>query len=225
MKNFYQKYKHGIPAIAYLLFYLGWFFYIENKPEPKRQLIHVSLDDHIPFIEIFVIPYFLWFLYIAVTLIYFFLHDKNDFYRCCIYLFSGMTIFLIVSTLWPNGHNLRPATMARDNLFTDIVRFLYTIDTPTNLWPSIHVYNSIGCYLAVHYSKDFKNHKGIKAGALILTLSIIASTVFIKQHSVFDVITGILMGIIFELIVYRYDLIIQWKNSFSTRHNKSKLQM
>ena len=97
-----------------------------------------------------------------------------------------MTIFLIVSTLWPNGQHLRPAVMPRDNIFTRMVAALYRTDTPTNLWPSIHVYNSLGAHFAIIRSKCFEKKKGIRIGSLILASSIIMATMFIKQHSVFD---------------------------------------
>ena len=65
-------------------------------------------------------------------IIYFFFHNKQDYYRCCTFLFTGMTIFLIVSTLWPNGHHLRPYVMPRDNIFTQMITRLYKTDTSTN---------------------------------------------------------------------------------------------
>lgn len=54
-----------------------------------------------------------------------------------------MTIFLIVSYAYPNAQHLRPVEFPRDNIFTDVVRWLYKTDTPTNILPSIHVFNSL----------------------------------------------------------------------------------
>ena len=42
-----------------------------------------------------------------------------------------------------------PGPGARDNIFTAMVAHLWQTDTPTNLWPSIHVYNSIGAHVAL----------------------------------------------------------------------------
>ena len=119
-----------------------------------------------------------------------------------------MTIFLLISTLFPNGHDLRLTEMPRDNIFTSMVSMLWKTDTATNLWPSIHVYNSLGAHFAISRSSYFENKKGIRIGSLILCVSIILSTMLIKQHSVFDVITAFIMAFIMYLIVYYYDVLV-----------------
>ena len=147
MKKYYERYKHAIPLIVYAIIYLAWFSYLEKTVTHPSRLIHVWLDDLIPFCEIFVIPYFLWFAYVSAVVLYCFFKNKQEYINTCIFLFTGMTIFLIISTLWPNGHHLRPYVMPRENIFTEMIGHLYKVDTPTNLWPSIHVYNSIGAHV------------------------------------------------------------------------------
>ncbi len=218
MKLFY-KYKHALPLIIYLPIYLLWFYYLERNVT-RYKVIHVALDDYIPFCELFVIPYLLWFVYIAFVVCFFLFKDKDDYYKCCTFLFTGMTIFLIVSTLWPNGHHLRPFVMPRDNVFTRMVAALYQTDTATNLWPSIHVYNSLGCHFAMIKSNYFENRKGIRFASLLLCVSIIMSTMLIKQHSVFDVTTAFLMATVMYLIVYRSDVLLNMKNSFENRKRR-----
>ena len=61
LRAFYEKYKHGIPLILYTFLYLTWFFYLEKTVTKGYQVIYMKLDDYIPFCELFVIPYFLWF--------------------------------------------------------------------------------------------------------------------------------------------------------------------
>ena len=97
------------------------------------------------FCEIFIIPYFLWFFYIAAAVLYFafFNNSRAEYIRLLLNLGIGMTAFLLVSYIYPNGLTLRPVEFPRDNIFTDMVRLLYRIDTPTNVLPSIHVYNSV----------------------------------------------------------------------------------
>lgn len=122
MKKFYDRYKHAIPLIIYGIIYLTWFTYLEKHVTRPANLIHMSLDDVIPFCEFFVVPYFLWFFYVSAVVVYFFFKDKQDYFRSCVFLFTGMTIFLIISTLWPNGHHLRPAVMPRDNILPGWLR-------------------------------------------------------------------------------------------------------
>lgn len=208
----YQKLKEGIGSLinryhhlwilSYFIVYLVWFDYLEKTVTTHFHVIHVGIDDYIPFCEYFIIPYLLWFAYVAWGVIYFAIHDRNDFYKLCKFLFTGMTVFLIVSTVYPNGHYLRPHSFARDNLFTDLCRQLYTIDTATNLFPSIHVYNSLSIYLAVKHSELFQNKKYAHVICFLMTSSIVLSTVFLKQHSIFDVVTAFLLAYVMNYFIY-----------------------
>lgn len=197
-----KKYKHGIPMLFYMLFYFICFSYLEDVNITKVKIIYTPIDDIIPFIEFFVVPYFLWFFYVAVVAIYLFFKDVENFNRTCLFLGIGMTVFLLISMLVPNGHNLRPTEFVRDNIFTDMVQFLYTIDTPTNIFPSIHVFNSIVIHIAVTKSEKLASNKLIKNGSLILSLSIIFATVFLKQHSALDVYSACVLAFASYFIVY-----------------------
>lgn len=200
--SLFVKYKH-LWWQAYWLIYLPWFAYLERTVTKQFHVVHMAIDDYIPFCEYFIIPYFLWFAYIAVGIGYFALKNKDEYYNLCKILFFGMTVFLIVSTFCPNGHYLRPAAFARDNIFVDMVRGLYATDTSTNLFPSIHVYNSIAINAVIWHCNDFKKNYLVRYGSGILMVSIVLATMFLKQHSVFDVITGILLALAAIRFVYR----------------------
>lgn len=202
-KKFSENYKRAWVCL-YALIYIPWFFYLEKHVTTEFHLIHVKLDDKIPFIEYFIVPYLLWFAYIAITIGYFmFFEEKSEFYRLITLLFGGMTIFLIVSTVYPNGLNLRPETFARDNIFVDMVKSLYATDTSTNVLPSIHVYNSIGAYLAISHSSKLRRYRWVQISALTLTVLIVLSTIFLKQHSVVDVISGCALVSVLYILVYK----------------------
>ena len=192
MKKFFLKYRHAW-VLLYTLIYMPCFAYLESHVTTKFHIIHTPLDDYIPFVEYFIIPYLLWFVYIAVTVGYFFFTDVKAYYKLTAFLFTGMTIFLIISAIYPNGLELRPDTFPRDNIFTDMVKQLYAMDTPTNVLPSIHVFNSIGVYIAIAHDERLSSIKWIRYGALILSSLIILSTMFTKQHSALDVIAAIFM--------------------------------
>ncbi len=202
LKNAAFQYRHAW-ILSYLVIYLAWFAYLEQTVTKKFHIITLSIDLRIPFCEYFIIPYLLWFAYVAVGITYFFFKDREDFYKLCAFLFTGMTVFLIVSTIYPNGHYLRPDTFVNENWCTRLVERLYQIDTATNLFPSIHVYNSIGVHIAVTRSARLQNKKACKAASLVLCWSIVLSTVFLKQHSVFDVITAFGMAAVMYYVVYR----------------------
>ena len=204
MKAFFQKYRHAL-VLLYGLLSLPWFMWQESRSNRPYHVIHVKLDDMIPFVEYFIVPYLLWFVYVAAVFVYLFFKNRREFYQYCIFLFTGMTLFLIVSTLYPNGHLLRPNTFARNNIFTFAVQILYQADTATNIFPSLHVYNSIAAHRAVANSETLAGNRLIRGGSFVLMVSIILATMFLKQHSVLDVISGILLGLVMEQLVYRTD--------------------
>lgn len=213
MKKFFKKYKHGL-FFLYMLVYFPWFGHVEEKVTRNFNEIYMPIDDQIPFCEFFIIPYLLWFVYVAGFAVYFFLKDSREFVRLCIFLGVGMTFFLIFSTIYPNGHYLRPDTFVRDNIFVDAVKMLYQTDTATNIMPSIHVFNSLAIATAVRYSKHLRQN-WIQIGSFVLMLLIVLSTVFLKQHSMCDVIVAIVLSGIMWLFLY----------SPLTQHSQSKGQV
>lgn len=205
MKAFFQKYKHAW-VLLYAFLYLPWFFWLESRANQPYHVIHVWLDDKIPFVEYFIVPYLLWFVYIAAVFLYlFFRGSKQEFYRYCAFLFTGMTLFLIISTIYPNGHLLRPTSFEHHNIFTFAVQILYQADTPTNIFPSIHVFNSIAAHRAVTNNPQLGRNPLIRDGSFLLMVSIILATMFLKQHSALDVMAGIVLGTLMDQIVYRME--------------------
>ena len=207
--------------LSYGFIYLPWFCYLEKTVTRDYHIMHVSLDDLIPFNEYFIIPYLLWFLYVAGTLLFFLFTSREDYYRMCIFLFSGMTISLIICTFFRNGTDFRPAIDPDKNLFSALVATVYKTDTCTNVFPSIHVYNSLGAHFAITHCQRLMNSrhgKLIKTGSGILAFSIVLSTMFIKQHSVFDVFTGLALGAIMYALVYKRELLFAGK----AQKNKGK---
>lgn len=186
------KYAHAW-IFLYGIIYITWFGWLEDTVTSHFTLIYSPLDSYIPFLEIFIIPYLLWFFYVAVTWLYFFFTDRRDFYKFSGLCIIGMTLFLIICTLFPNGLRLRPTVFPRDNIFVDLVRMLYSTDTPTNVLPSLHVYNSLACHIAIMHSKKLSAKKWVTKGSLVLCSSIVMSTVFLKQHSVIDVLAAFII--------------------------------
>lgn len=200
LRKFIKKYSHAW-VFLYALIYLPWFSYLEQHVTSDYYLIHSPFDDYIPFVEYFIVPYLMWFLFVIIGAGYFFFTDKKGFYKLATFLITGMTIFLIICTLFPNGLHLRPTTFARDNIFTHIVQYVYSVDTPTNVLPSIHVFNSVGIAIAVAHSDKLKEKKWIQHLTYILAGLIILSTMFLKQHSVTDVFAALVMaGVIYPFV-------------------------
>ena len=205
---FLSDYPH-VWTVLYFPLYLAAFLYLEGMDARPYHIIHFPLDQMIPFCEYFIIPYFLWFIYIAAVFLRLFFRDRSGFYRYAVFLYTGMTVFLIASAVYPNGHLLRPAGFDRDNIFIRMVCFLYQTDTSTNILPSIHVFNSIAAHMAVVHTPELSKNRWTVRGSRILAVSIVLSTVFLKQHSCIDVFAGILAALFMNELVYRSDILIK----------------
>lgn len=208
MKEFIKKYGHAW-VFSYIVLYMAWFTWLEKNVTTNYHLIESTFDKYIPFCELFVVPYLLWFLYCFITLGYFFFTSKEDFYKAAKLTITGMTLFLIICTVYPNGLHLRPTHFEHDNIFVDLVRMVYSKDTPTNVLPSIHVFNSVACYIAIAHNERLRKHPMIQWSSLILTILIVLSTVFLKQHSIIDVVVALFMIVVIYPFAYHPEWIFK----------------
>lgn len=188
MRNWFSRHPIWFMAF-YLVFYLSVFHWLEVNITVPEVWVHCHLDA--------VIPYLAWFIWIPFTLFYLLWKaPRADFWRLCLPLFAGMTIALAVYVILPNGLDLRPYRVYGSDIFARIVRQIYSTDTATNVCPSIHVFNSVTLMMAYYRSRIFEEHRRrwMRLASAVLCLSIIASTVLLKQHSCIDVVMGILLA-------------------------------
>ncbi|MBQ9029005.1 MAG: phosphatase PAP2 family protein [Lachnospiraceae bacterium] len=209
----------AMPMALYMLFYCVTFALIENWNRLHYTIIHTAVDDLIPFCEVFIIPYLMWFAYSVGFTFYLFLKDEKSYHEIGTFLAIGMTAFLAVSIIFPNILMLRPETMPRDNIFTDLCRMLYAVDTPTNVSPSIHVYNSIAVMIAV-WKTDARLVRSRFAKVLMtfLGFTIILSTMFLKQHSFSDVVIATGLALVSYILVYKMGFVFIRKRQRRVRY-------
>lgn len=203
MRQLLNKYKH-IWVIIYMIPYLLWYFGLQQlRTNVSFTDVYTVIDKSLPFIPLFIWPYIYWYIFVLGTALYFFFKDVKDFYKVIAFLFIGMTICLIIFTIFPSCFDHRPISFHADRLTTFFINSIYSADKCQNVFPSIHVYNSIGCAIAICEHKGFKNKKGIKAFAIISAILITLSTMFIKQHSILDVISASFIALIMYKIIYK----------------------
>lgn len=201
-----ERYRSIWNMFLYMLIYLAVFRWLEVRKVARFHVIHTALDSRIPFCEYFVIPYYMWFLYVAVCVVYIGMRNQKEGRKLGQFLMIGMTIFLAISAIYPNIQHLRPRVFYHDNIFVDMVKALYKADTSTNILPSIHVYNSIAVMIACGRDEFIQKCRPVKWLIWLLGASIILSTMFIKQHSVIDVTSAIILGIISYVICYKWEV-------------------
>lgn len=199
-KKLMKKYKHFLSTIVFLFLTL-WFLYLKKTIIPEH-IMNSHLDRKIPFVRQFVLPYYFWFAYMAIGLFYVGIVSKKDFYKMELFLVLGMVISYIIFIFYPNAQFPRPIVKGKD-IFSCMVKFIYNHDGTNNVFPSIHVCNALGVHSALINCDKLKQKKWLKRLSLMALLLICASTVFIKQHSIIDVIGGVILAGIIYVIIYK----------------------
>ena len=156
--------------------------------------INTALDIVIPFIPVFVLFYILWYP-VVITPFILTLKDKTLFKKTAfsfsIIAVCSFAVYLIYQT------EITRAVISSTDIFSRMVSYIYLHDMPINCFPSLHVSGSVLANLCVmNFNKKFA------VFMIPITILIVLSTLFIKQHFVLDVVGGILLAFGAYLLVF-----------------------
>ncbi|WP_406686453.1 phosphatase PAP2 family protein [Rossellomorea vietnamensis] len=194
--------KKDLPYLLCLLVMpaLGFIYTLLNTDTREAVILSTQLDEWIPFVPVFIVPYILWYAFILGYLFYFWYKDVPTFLKTLGIIFIGelvcFVIYFYFQTTVP-----RPELMG-DGLFIDLVRMIYSHDQPYNAFPSIHVLTTFAIILGNFNIKN--KHLFHTVFVPVMGSLIIVSTLFVKQHFVLDMVSSIFLttfiyGIMFEL--------------------------
>lgn len=84
--------------------------------------------------------------------------------------------------------------------FADIFNFMFSIDHPHNLFPSLHVtYSSLGVFAMIQQTSSKIFHRFL----YVWLFMICSSVVLVHQHHLFDIVSGALLAAMLYKLVYR----------------------
>ncbi|MFD0714669.1 phosphatase PAP2 family protein [Paenibacillus sp. GCM10027626] len=169
---------------------LNIFYVLLNNESGTVYNLAMPWDDRTPFWPLFIVPYLLWYPYVIGMLVLFCFRKRRVYYRTllaiCLGLVMSYLVYFFFQTTVP-----RPELSDR-GLLHSLVAFVYATDAPFNCFPSIHVLTS---YLVMKGMTDWRSPAGINHIAVqFMSWSIIASTLFVKQHVILDVAGAILLA-------------------------------
>jgi len=153
---------------------------------PDGILVTTWLDSFIPYIPYFAVPYA---LYVPVVLLSFYLYWK-DYKKYRVMALSVIAVLIISIAIYLTfqtrviRENVEPA-----DFFNWGVSVAYSLDEPVNALPSLHVALPTLATLFV-----YKRNRKLGLYIAPVTVLIILSTVFIKQHAVLDVFAGLILA-------------------------------
>lgn len=177
-----------IPLIAGFLF--NTFIYGGVMPIAKSWYHYdftTSLDRLIPVIPSFVVIYLGCYLFWGINYILIAKQGKEHFYRFQVADLLSRLICLIFFLLLPTT-NTRPELLG-NSIYEQLLSFVWSIDPPVNLFPSIHCLVSWFCYIGIRGQKAVP--KWYQRFSCIFAICVFLSTQFTKQHYMIDIVGGV----------------------------------
>ena len=123
----------------------------------RHHLIHTPVDDVIPFVPAFIIPYVLWYFYVPGMMLFMCFKDREVFMRQVATLFTGAFICIAVFALYPTRIYFRPDASG-DGLLLTLCRLVYANDQPYNVLPSLHCYEALVLHLATFRAPPLREY-------------------------------------------------------------------
>jgi membrane-associated phospholipid phosphatase len=156
----------------------------------KHYNIETPLDRKIPFWPPSVLIYLGCYLFWAVNYILIARQSKEKICQFFSGDFLSRVICFAFFLLFPTT-NTRPE-VSPDGLWNRLMQFLYSVDAPDNLFPSIHCLVSWLCYIGIRGKKEYPLF--YRAFSCVMALLVCLSTLTTKQHVIADVIAGIVLA-------------------------------
>ena len=152
--------------------------------------LSIPLDSRIPFRPEWITIYVLSFASWAITFLLLFRQRREHVYRnSAAYLCTLMLTFACFM-LFP-AELKRPEVPGTD-FFSWLTRFIYFVDQPNNLCPSLHVVCSYYCWRALWDTEGIP--LWYRRFNFVFLLLVCASILLVKQHLIVDIPAGVLVS-------------------------------
>jgi membrane-associated phospholipid phosphatase len=152
--------------------------------------LETDLDRAIPFVPWTVFIYFICFAFWAANYILSVRQGREAAYRFlsadCLAKWICLLFFLLLPTT-----NTRPEVTGH-GVWDMLMRFLYWVDSPDNLFPSIHCLTSWMCYIGIRGRRNIP--LGYRIFSCLMAIAVFISTLTTKQHVLVDVVGGVLLA-------------------------------
>lgn len=158
----------------------------------------IGIDNFIPVVTVFIFPYVWSYAHWAITPMVVSKCDREYYLDYMAMFWTSMLIGALILIFAPTYMDRVAEGLTdvnRSGLGAGLMRFWYSLDggdMAYNLLPSFHCINTTVCMLGVLGRKEIS--KGFKIYAVVIAVLIYLATVFVKQHFVLDVVSGVAIG-------------------------------
>ena len=202
MKYLFKE-KKFIYLISILISFQCLIYFLTKLFQNNYHLLESKIDLYIPFIPYFVYFYIIWYLTLILIPYLLYLKDKLMFYKYYLSYILTTIISGIIYIIYPTKI-LRPSIIP-NNISTFLVNIIYKLDNPPiNLLPSMHCSFCFLFIVLCDYVEEYSNkniEKKYRIIILILSILIILSTLFIKQHLLIDILASFIISSLTFILV------------------------
>lgn len=175
-----------------------------------------ALDNKIPFIKEWVVIYLGCYVFWGINYILVSREGKDKWFRFAFADILAKIICGIIFIVLPTT-NIRPQVTGND-IFSFLMRFVYYVDLPINLFPSLHCLVSWYCFIGIRRSK--KIPFWYKVFSCVFAILVCLSTQFTKQHYLIDIAGGILIAELCYFFACRTQIYIYLEKMFFRLNRK-----
>ncbi len=178
--------------------------------------LSLPIDKKVPlltgFMGIYVASYVFWALnYILAST-----KSKEDMYRFVASDMCSRVVCLLFFVFYPTTI-VRPEIVG-NGFFDNLTAWMYSIDKPQNLFPSIHCL--VSWFSVIGIRRNEKIPKWYKILSVIIAILICLSTQFTKQHYIVDLVGGIALAELSYYFIGKKSNLYIYFGKFFTRVNK-----
>lgn len=170
----------------------GLVYYIPRILPWERTPIDMTLsfERNIPLLPWMTSIYFGCYVFWFTNLFMSTWDNKKDAYRIILSVLLGEGIaflcFLFLPTTMVRGE------VGPTGFWNFTLGFLYEVDAPDNLFPSLHCFTSWLCFIGVRVKSWVP--KWYKIASCVFALAVCVSTLTVKQHVFADVVFGVVLA-------------------------------
>lgn len=204
LTKYIKEHKEIYLFIFYFLF-IVLFGLIQKYYNPvSSHLVTWPIDYYMPYNQYFMIAYAIWWPFVPAAFIFFYLRDIPSFKSLCFQVLIVCYLTLIIYIIYPSYLDLRQPIYETD-ICSKAILWLRSIDPPRNVFPSLHVSETVSICFVVYKSRDLLLNRYVKGIIYLIGILIIVSTIYIDQHSIADILFAIILSVVFYIICPNFE--------------------
>lgn len=213
IKDFIKNNKQFVVSIAIVFLGNGFMYWFLKLFQRNPIYINFYLDDVIPFWGWAVYIYNMFYPFCLLSFFLIYLWDKKTYYKGIISIIIGCITCYIIYLLLPTIM-YRPIVPEYDPFTNLVIKITFFFDDPPlNCFPSLHC---LFCFQVIF--SNIKAKFSINKKLIMITVStlIIISTLFVKQHFIYDILSAFLICLMANVLESVFDIY----NTFNKKKKK-----